>query len=190
MVTPRKRVVKAEPSHPMITEEDRAIFKEIVKFEAAAGKPWWTFAYPKETWVSFKKRGCPTTNDRTVESTMPKQTKIFDAKQAATRISGHLQDAVGDIASDMLSGSGGFNDDKWDKKIKKAKKAKVQDLHGWLADELYNDPDTIQDMIGDKLYEECEGDKLKQLEVLFILRSNAHTGMQQACDAMESQVRS
>lgn len=117
-----------------------------------------------------------------------KPVKVFDAKQSAQRIRSHLQDAVGDIASDMLSGSGGFNDDKWDKKIKKARKAKVQDMHGWLADELYNDPDTLQDLMGDKLYEECDGDKMKQLEVLNILRTNAHTGMKQACDAIEIQI--
>lgn len=110
----------------------------------------------------------------------------FDPKRVAQELSGFLQDAVGDVASAMLDpmGAGVEEGDKWDRKIKAARKKRVQDLHGWLADKLYNDADTISDLIGDKLHENCEGNKEKQLQVLAILSERTHAGMRKACDSL------
>lgn len=39
------------------------------------------------------------------------------------------------------------------RKFDAAKRRGVTDLSGWLADELYNDPDTVGDIVGDALYD-------------------------------------
>jgi len=69
-------------------------------------------------------------------------------EKKADEISQWLQDAVGDLAytCDPLDGE-------WRKRVKRAKKDGVQDLTGWLADEYYNDPDTLQDLAGDRIFD-------------------------------------
>ena len=58
-----------------------------------------------------------------------------------------IQDAVGDVTDcDTM-------DSKWQKRIKKAKKDGVTDIKGWLADEYYNDVDTLQDLCGDRIFD-------------------------------------
>ena len=69
-------------------------------------------------------------------------------QQKAYDIGQWLQDAVGDIAYDHFP-----MDPKWQRKVAAAKKAGVTDLKGWLADEYYNDPDTLQDLVGDQIYD-------------------------------------
>lgn len=101
-------------------------------------------------------------------------TEVFNPKIVADVLQSYAQDAVGDVASSMLDpmGAGVEEGDKWDKKIKKARKAGVGDLHGWLADELYSDPDMIEDLIGDQLHDNCAGDNSRMIEVLaYILRT-------------------
>jgi hypothetical protein len=115
---------------------------------------------------------------------MNSMTKPFDPQAVARLLLSHLADAVGDVASSMLE----FPDmaDKWEGKIKKAKKSGVQDLRGWLADEIYNDAESIEDLIGDKLHDECRGDKDKQRAVLDSLETGAHKGMKAACKSLRS----
>lgn len=77
---------------------------------------------------------------------MPQLREIVRGK--ANEIEQWLQDAVGDMA-DALD----FVDSKWEKKIKEAKRNGCQDIKGWLADEYYNDVDSIQDMLGDRIHD-------------------------------------
>lgn len=73
-------------------------------------------------------------------------------KEGARDICSWVQDAVGDMANEYHSA---WADDKWDKKIKQAKKDRVIDIKGWLADEYYNDVDTLQDLCGDRIHDKC-----------------------------------
>jgi len=60
-----------------------------------------------------------------------------------------LADAVGDMAYEAVD-----CDDSWSnfpKRIKRLKKEGVRDIPGALADELYNDPDTVSDLCGDRI---------------------------------------
>jgi len=78
-----------------------------------------------------------------------KPEKIEDGAQD---ILSWIQDAVGDMANEYHSA---WADDKWNKKIKQAKKDKVIDIKGWLADEYYNDVGTLQDLCGDRIHDKC-----------------------------------
>ena len=63
-----------------------------------------------------------------------------------------IQDAVGDMANEYHSA---WANDKWNTKIKQAKKNGINDIRGWLADEYYNDVDTLQDLCGDRIHDKC-----------------------------------
>jgi hypothetical protein len=63
----------------------------------------------------------------------------------------HAGDAVGDIAYECAGGNSGFNDEAMDKKIKRLKSRGVQDVTGALADDLYNEVDTLMDLMGDRI---------------------------------------
>lgn len=114
------------------------------------------------------------------------QVRPFDPKRVADELLGYCQDAVGDVANAILE----FPDDDetWSKKIKAARRKGVTDIHGWLADELYNDPDTLCDLIGDRLHENCGGDKVKQYAVLKHLEDRAFPGLAKACKTLRSQI--
>ena len=58
----------------------------------------------------------------------------------------HVQTAVGEMGYDE------FVQEEYASKIKKAKRNGVRDIGGWLADELYNDAGTVNDLVGDNLY--------------------------------------
>jgi hypothetical protein len=103
----------------------------------------------------------------------------------ASEVLSYLQDAVGDIASDMLRPASGFRDDAWDKRIKQAKKNGCQDLQGWLADELYNDADTLQDLLGDRIFEAVNRDEALFQKVLDLLSERAHPALKKACEALK-----
>lgn len=66
----------------------------------------------------------------------------------AREIDSWLQDAVGDMSFDPA-----FLDDEWQEKVRRAKKRGVRDIQGWLADEFYNDVDTIRDLTGDRIHD-------------------------------------
>ena len=58
----------------------------------------------------------------------------------------YVQIAVGEMGYDE------FMQEEYASKIKKAKRNGVRDIGGWLADELYNDAETVNDIVGDQLY--------------------------------------
>lgn len=101
-------------------------------------------------------------------------------QQIANEVHSYLAEAVGDMAADMVNPSSGFFDEIWDRRIKAARRKGVRDIQGWLADELYNDPDTIADLAGDKIYEATNGDKVCYEQVLKALEERAYPGMKKA----------
>jgi len=69
---------------------------------------------------------------------------------------------IGDAVSDIAYSPAEFQDEETKKKFKKAKRKGVTDLHGWYADELYNDVDTLRDLTGDRIYDAAEGKDTKE----------------------------
>jgi hypothetical protein len=114
--------------------------------------------------------------------------KPFDGQKVAREVLQFAQDAVGDIASDMLSMSSGFLDDEWKRRIAAARQSGVPDLTGWLADELYNDPDTMSDLLGDRIYDATGGDEAKFALVLDALAEGrrAHPALAQAVEDLRA----
>ena len=108
-------------------------------------------------------------------------------EKKADEISQWLQDAVGDVADcDPWS-------EEWQKRIKKAKKDGVTDIKGWLADEYYNDVDTLQDLCGDRIHDaatEAAGtykNPAHRIYFIFIankMKENAHTALVMALDKL------
>lgn len=81
-------------------------------------------------------------------------TREEQVRDAARNVDSWIQDAVGDLAHNLEMGFDFFSE-KWQRKIKRAKKAGCIDLQGWLADEYYNDVDTLHDLCGDRIYDEA-----------------------------------
>jgi len=109
--------------------------------------------------------------------------------EKASEILSWIQDAVGDLSSDV-----NFLDDKWTKKVKAAKRSGVRDIQGWLADEYYNDVDTLQDLCGDRIFDAASQlspgpyDKAKH-DVAFVaiaeeMKKHAHTALVTALDKL------
>ena len=61
-------------------------------------------------------------------------------------IANYVVTAVGEIAYDP------FALEDYKDKVTEGKKRGVRDVRGWLADELYNDADLVNDLVGDQLY--------------------------------------
>jgi hypothetical protein len=103
-----------------------------------------------EAKVLFNMVGCPKCGHTGWEESIEKGIELH-----ADEIYGWLQDAVGDMA--------GHDDEsvmanlsmsrKWQNKVKKAKREGVRDIPGWLADEYYNDIDTLCDLSGDRIHD-------------------------------------
>lgn len=99
-------------------------------------------------------------------------------ESAASEISSWIQDAVSDIAY----GEAEFQDEETKKKFAKAKKKGVTDLHGWYADELYNDVDTLRDLIGDRICDAAEGKGMKErwgnmVLIAEAMKDNSHSAL-------------
>ena len=110
-----------------------------------------------------------------------KTKKTLTPHQIASEVRSHVETACGEIASDMTGSSSGFLDEEWEKKIKAAKRKGVRDIQGWLADELYNDADTLQDLMGDKIHDLTGGDDDRYNAVLDVLMERAFPAMLKAC---------
>lgn len=87
----------------------------------------------------------------------------FDPKKVFQLLIQHAQDAVGDVARAVAADNDTF--DKWGKLYQQYKNY-VRDPIGRLADEMYSNPDCVSDLVGDKLHDECSGEKHKMELVL------------------------
>ena len=111
------------------------------------------------------------------------------AHEIALDLNSWLQNAVGDVAfgcdtwADVESM---FGDSRgWKSKIKVAKKWPVTDIQGWLADELYDDPGTCHDLLGDRIHDEGRGDYEDMIMIAeAIIELGVHDGLQKACEDM------
>ena len=104
----------------------------------------------------------------------------MDYYESACEIHGWLQNAVGDAADSMIA----FpfcQDEEWEEKIRDAKFRGVTDLSGWLADEMYDDDDTVMDMVGDRLYDSAKQDA-DRIKVALALKEMGHDAIKKACD--------
>lgn len=109
---------------------------------------------------------------------------VRDHRKIAEKIRSHVETAVGEIASDMLSPDSGFLDEDWEKRIKKAKRGGVRDIQGWLGDTLYNDPDTLSDLMGDRICDFTNGNEDDYNRVLDALSDGAFPAMKKACKSL------
>lgn len=97
------------------------------------------------------------------------------AKYIASEVLNRLGDACGEIAYDYEANPE-YADDKIKKMIRKAKKDGVRDVPGWLADELFNDSDTV-DMLGDFVYDEAEQNNVPRVDIYRELEVIGHTAV-------------
>ncbi len=100
-------------------------------------------------------------------------------KSVVNEVQNFLEAAVGDIASsviefpDMLEGN-------MKKKYKLAQKSGCRDLLGYMADEYYNDVDSIQDLIGDRIYDYTNGNMEDYKAVCAVLVNSSHRALAKA----------
>jgi hypothetical protein len=113
-----------------------------------------------------------------------------------------VQDAVGDVAFgtriDDLESYYGSKGKKWAKTARSMKKRYGYfDFTGWLADELYNDVDTLHDLCGDKIHDASNelgvrhGDqKFKDTfnRIAKSLGDNGHDALTRACKKLMKDV--
>ena len=108
-------------------------------------------------------------------------------EDAAREIEGWVQDAVSDVA---YSASYTDLEEKFQKKVDEAKEGGVRDIKGWLADEYYDDVDTLRDLTGDRIYDAALGrGDLQYINMIAIathIKSHCHTAME---EAMESHIK-
>ena len=101
-----------------------------------------------------------------------------------------VQDAVGDMAHEY---NHLWTESKWNKKIQHAKEEGTIDITGWLADEYYNDVDTLQDLCGDRIHDKCieilgryEQPKSDMLFIILceMIKEAAHPALMKAMDKL------
>ena len=105
-------------------------------------------------------------------------------KTTAINLIGWFSEACGEMV--------GYDDkellrfaDKEDKKrLMAAKRNGVQDLCGWWADEMYNDPIIAGDVLGDKIFDETSGDPKKMVALCKAVKEVGHTAVKKAMDKM------
>lgn len=112
-----------------------------------------------------------------------------DHRRIAQEAISYLGNACGDLAyeygENKQLAAFGLGNPEIDNMIKRAKAKGVRDITGWLADELYNDADTIQDFLGDWLADKVsnDGDRNAVLDVIMTLTSS--TGIQEAAKRLK-----
>ena len=71
------------------------------------------------------------------------------ARDIAYDVKSYVEIAVGEMGYDE------YLQEEYKPRIKEAKCSGVRDIGGWLADELYNDAGTVNDLSGDNIYSQC-----------------------------------
>ena len=71
--------------------------------------------------------------------------------QSISEIYHYVETAVGECAYES------YAEENFPKEFARARKRRVRDVAGAVADMLFNDPDMIKDLVGDKFYDWCHG---------------------------------
>jgi hypothetical protein len=100
-----------------------------------------------------------------------------EIEKKASEIGNYLQSAVTDVAYSMTEDC---MSPEWRKRIKKAKRSRISDIQGWLADELYNDPDTMRDLVGDRIWDAANGNIEMMIAIAEVMMEDAHDGLKKA----------
>ena len=110
----------------------------------------------------------------------------MDHDRIAMDIKHEVGDVAGDVAFDMMNMEGyeSYMSPDWDEAISKAKKSGVQNISGWFADWLYDNPDFLEGHIGDKVYDKSKGVPNDAIKILESMKEHAHPGLRIACDKM------
>jgi hypothetical protein len=74
------------------------------------------------------------------------------AEGVAWAVDGYVQTACGELGYEAANDGEAFDED-LDRQLRRLKRQGVRDIGGALADYLYSDPRTVQDLAGDRLYE-------------------------------------
>lgn len=102
--------------------------------------------------------------------------KQEDVFAKADQLTSWLQDAAGDAAHGIMS----FPDEDWEDRINRAKDMGIIDVQGWLADEIYDDVDSVQDMLGDRIADESNGNEWDFIQIAFRIRETSHKAVRTA----------
>jgi len=120
---------------------------------------------------------------------MPRSIKTPD--EIAQNVLNQLTCACGDIAACTVDYDGnilrqlpGLGDSRWTRRARQAKADGVIDLHGWLADEIYNDSDTIRDYLGDWIHDNCNNDVELYNKVCIELIQIGHSAVKSAAQTL------
>ena len=119
-----------------------------------------------------------------------------NSNDIASDLMGRLSCATGDLASNTVDFDGNLTtgifaaigDDPWRAKAKEAKRDGIWDLHGWLADQLYNDQPTVKSLLGDWIYDETDGDDVMYNQVCDALIEKGHTAVQFAAEELKRKI--
>ncbi len=103
-----------------------------------------------------------------------------EIERIARLVDNMLQDAAGDMAySEMNFGM----NPKWENRIAEMHVDNVQDIQGALADDMYDDPDLLSDMSGDRIFDEANGSYVEMIRIAMAIREFVHPPFRKAMSA-------
>jgi len=110
--------------------------------------------------------------------------EILDHASIAMEIENSVGDAASDVAYEMtqMDGYAAYLSYDQQKAIKEAKEEGVQDIGGWFADWLFNDPDFLEGLIGDRVHDKAKGNAYDMIKIVEAMKENAPSGLLTACD--------
>lgn len=100
-----------------------------------------------------------------------------------------LQNAVGDAADAIYSTRGFVGADKWDDEVERMKKDGVGDVHGALADNMFEDEDTMQDLAFDRIHDEAKSLDSNIVLIAIELRKLGHKPLRKAMNKLIADTR-
>lgn len=114
--------------------------------------------------------------------------KSFDATAIAREIANHVDAAVGQVAYDnweTFQDMGKCWDEETTAHIKRLQREGVRDIPGRLADDLYNDADTLQDLMGDQIHDKGQTDEERKQIVEALKKMRSFAAWQEALSELE-----
>lgn len=103
----------------------------------------------------------------------------------AREIRQHIEDAVSDVAYEGVE----FLGEKWRDKIISMERDGVVDIRGALADNMYNDADTLSSLSGDRIHDAANGDWADMVRIAVEIRDDGHEPLQKVMDKFIARYR-